>query len=316
MLRNTVVFPNSTIYPALLAVAGAFATPTAMAQNVLFETCLEANGPPDALRFACSRALSLPEVSAATRATLLVRRAQLHASARRSSDALSDIAAALNANPYSASAYRLRGLLRHHDGDTNGALADFAKAIALNPHDARPHSHKAAVLLQLNRRTQATAAALQALSIEPGNPLAHLILGAGAFAARDFATAAEHFRTVLDGPRLNYPLAAFWYAAAVARNGGDGKAAFAPYSWWWNVGGWPEALADVFDGSGNIENVRKTISKQDHAGRAQALFFLAQWQFANKTRMIALNTLAEAAHGAPHLLEVIVAKFLLKNLSN
>lgn len=317
MQRTVLNFPKLQLFAACLVTVGIFAMDAAKAQNMLSETCLEASGPPDALHFACTQALDLPGTSAISKATILVRRAQLRAEMGRGNDALKDVDAALKANPFSASAYRLRGLLRHHQGDTAGALADFADAVRLNPHEAAPHGHQAAVLLQLGRPAESSVAALHALSIEPGNPLALLTLGARSFAERDFAAAAKRFHAVLEGPRLNYPLAAFWYAAAVARDGGDGKAAFAPYRWWWQVGGWPQALSDIYAGRGQMADAGKISAEQNPAGRAQALFFLSQWQFVHSEPNVAFETLTKATEKSPpHLMEVIVAKYLSKRLSN
>ena len=298
-------------------VAAVVAAHTALAQDADLEICLEGKGSLSALGLACERALSLPTTRGATRATLLVRRAGLFAAEGNVDDALADLAAAVAANPYSAAAHNLRGLLRHRRGDIDGALSDFASAASLNPHDGEPHGHWAALLLQLKRSEEAIAHAEKALSLAPGHALASLVLGAKAFGDEDFQKAAQHFRSVLEGPRLNYPLAAFWYAAAVARQGGDAAEAFAPYRWWWDVGGWPEAMAGLFDGELEAAAVEKAIPPGARSGRTQALFFLSQWRHANGAPQAAHKTLEEALIGAPpYLLEAIVAKRMLGRVAN
>ncbi len=298
-------------------IVGVFAAHSAMAQEPSVAACFEGIGPPDALRFACDRALSLPTTVGATRATMLVRRARLLSAVGRFGAAQADVADAIATNPHSATARNLRGLLRHRHGDLEGALGDFGYAATLNPYDAEPHGYRAGVLLQLDRRKEALANAEKALSILPSHPLATLILGANAYADEDFHNAAKHFKSVLENPRLNYPLAAFWYAAAVARDGGDMRKAFAPYSWWWDGGGWPEALAHLFDGDTEDEAVEKTITAGDRSEQTQALFFLSQWRHANGMRQAAYETLEQALIGAPpYLLETIIAKRLLERISN
>ena len=300
-----------------LFILAVFAAHSAMAQDPSLEICLEGNGPADALRFACDRAISLPTTIGATRATILVRRAQLLAGTGRVDDALVDVAAAIATNPHSGTARNLRGLLRHRQGDLQGALSDFGYAASLNPYDADPLGHRAAVLFQLNRRSEALAHVEKALSVMPDHPLATLVLGANAYADEDFHNAAKHFKSVLESPRLTYPLAAFWYAAAVARDGGDLRQALAPYRWWWDDGGWGEAVAQLFDGDLDDEAVEKTITAGDRSGQTQALFFLSQWRHANGSQQAAHETLERALIDAsPYLLETIVAKRLLERVSN
>ena len=300
-----------------ILIVGVCAAHSAMAQEASLQNCLEGNGPAEALRFACDRAISLPTTVGATRATILVRRAQLLAASGRFDAALADATDAIATNPHSTTARNLRGLLRHRQGDLDGALSDFADAASLNPYDADPLGHRAAVLFQLNRRSEALAHAEKALSVMPDHPLATLILGANAYADEDFQNAAKHFKSVLESPRLNYPLAAFWYAAAVARGGGDLRQAFAPYRWWWGDGGWGEALAQLFDGDLDDEAVEQIITAGDRSGQTQAWFFLAQWRHVNATQQAAHETLEKALIDAsPYLLETIVAKRLLERAAN
>ena len=298
-------------------IVGVVAAHSAMAREPSLEICLEGTGPADVLRFACDRAISLPTTVGATRATILVRRAQLLFVTGRFDGALADVADAIATNPHSATARNLRGLLRHRLGNLETALGDFGYAATLNPYDAEPHGYRAAVLFQLNRRKAATAAAEKALSILPSHPLATLILGANAFVDEEYRRAAKHFRSVLESPGLNYPLAAFWYAAAVARDGGDAGAAFEPYGWWWDVGGWRQALADLFAGNAELEAVEKSIAAGNQPNSTRAWFFLSQWRHANGTEQAAYETLEKALVDAPpYLLETIVAKRLLERVGN
>ena len=146
-------------------IVGVVAAHSAIAREPSLEICLEATGPADVIRFACDRAISLPTTVGVTRATILVRRAQLLLATGRFDGALADVADAIATNPHSATARNLRGLLRHRLGDLPAALGDFGYAATLNPYYADPHGYRAAVLFQLNRRKQALAEAEKALSI-------------------------------------------------------------------------------------------------------------------------------------------------------
>jgi tetratricopeptide (TPR) repeat protein len=297
-------------------VAWLTAVADAVAHDQASEACLEGNGAPDALVFACGRALFANGNHGVTRATLLVRRAQLLTTMGRKREAERDIAAALDANPYSAGAYNLRGLIRHQAGATTGALADFAKSAELNPHFAEPLSQRAALLLQLNR-TGTRDAVKAALAIDPDNTLAQMVLGAKAFGDRDFQAAALHFKAVLEGPRLTYPLAAFWYAAAVLRNGGNLEAAFEPYRWWWDVGGWPQALAELYTGKGDIKSAERAAIDAEHGGRMQTYFFVAQVMIAKGDGNTAVELLEKSLDGAPsYLLETIIARRIVSERMN
>jgi len=300
--------------PGLLQLATALLTAGAAAagnaQPVTdAEACLASAVAPTLVLGLCERALADPALPAASRATLLTRRGELWLRIGEAGLAEADFTAAIGRNPASANARRARALLRQGRGELAAAADDLTAAIALNPRRGDLLVLRAALHHQAGRNDDAGADLAEALSQDPEDAFAHLLRGVLSYRQGAFTAAAADFAASLKASPVPYPLASFWLALARAQAGGDAAAALAPYAWWWEDAGWPQALADAIAGGSDIAELETTIAAIEPAPRrAQASFFAAEWARLSNHPDAARRLLALAASGDGAALETIEAR--------
>ena len=269
------------------------------------EACLAGSGRAHLNEAYCRRALSRRDLAPAERAAVLTARAAALLRLGDGAAAGTDLARALVLNPVSAQAHLLRGLMQ---SDLPLALADLNQAIALNPFFADALAYRGRLHFQNADLAAALADFAQALRVQPRSSLALFFNGVLHFQQRRFELAAGLFGEVLALLPVQHPIAVLWLAAAMARQGGDGGAAVAPYSWWWEDGVWPAPLVQLWAGTATLQQAVAALAGQGGDARAQGAFFIAEWHLARGEVAAARQWLDRVrAHPKPFMLEVIVA---------
>ena len=153
----------------------------------------EANQPEKALR-SLGRAVELyPEYFQA-----LAERGDLHAAGGRLAEAAEDFARALKANPRYGPALRGAGYCRLERREFAEAAKHLEQAVVAQPSNANAYLLLGIAYLELDRRVQAEAALLKALSFDTPRELrAHIHLGNLYARAGRYAEAADELRKYL-----------------------------------------------------------------------------------------------------------------------
>ena len=114
---------------------------------------------------------------------------------------------ALELSPEEARFHNNYGVAAERLGKTSDALARFSKAAALDPGFADAHCNHGNALMALGRTDDAKQAYERALSLDPEHARAHSNLGTALKASGDIDGAAAHFRAAADSdPGLFEPL--------------------------------------------------------------------------------------------------------------
>lgn len=295
---------------SLGAICLSLCTPAAAQLRGDGEACLESSGQAHLDEAYCRRALSRQDLAPVERAALLTARASALLSLGDATAAGAALANALVLNPASAKAYLLRGLMRRGamEYDQGSVLGDLNQAIALNPFYTDALAYRGALHFQAGDLPAALANYDRALALQPRSSQALFYKGVLHFQQGDFALAGDRFREVLALAPVQHPIAALWLAAAVARQGGDARAALKPYSWWWEDGTWPAPLVQLWAGATDLSPVMAVLAAQGGDARAQGAFFIAQWHLAKGNVVAGQEWLGKVrAHPTRHMLEVIVA---------
>ncbi len=103
---------------------------------------------------------------------------------------------ALQADPAQASLWTCLGAVRHHAGDTQGAIAAFEEAATLTPEDADAWASLGLTLGIAERNEEAVAALREAYRLDPGHASAGKNLGLLLMKSGRPQEAAETYRTL------------------------------------------------------------------------------------------------------------------------
>lgn len=95
----------------------------------------------------------------------------------RSADAVADYEAAMRVGPPFPEAYYNRAEVRFADGDHDGALADLDHALELDPGFADAYTNRAGLLAALGEYERARADVLTGLALKPGDAHLFCVLG-------------------------------------------------------------------------------------------------------------------------------------------
>jgi tetratricopeptide (TPR) repeat protein len=120
---------------------------------------------------ACSAVINNPATSRTDRAAALVVQADAHAHISGGlTQALTEIDRAIELDPKSGDAYRMRGeLTREAGGSLARAEADLTKAIALNPNDTEAYELRGVIYTNQHRTDRAIADYDQVIKLQPNN---------------------------------------------------------------------------------------------------------------------------------------------------
>jgi tetratricopeptide (TPR) repeat protein len=115
--------------------------------------------------------------------------------ARKYDDAMPYLNRAWALDPQNATAIAGLAMVRkYRDGDVKNALADLRKAIQIRPDDPALRIHYGRLLADERRDDDAIAAFLQALTLDPRTPNAHLALAILYQRKGDYRKALDHAR--------------------------------------------------------------------------------------------------------------------------
>ena len=288
----------------LIAAALLAATPGhAQLRGKTVDACLDGRGGPELSARLCTFALHGLD-DQASRATVLAARARHRLALGETDQALRDTDAALAANPASARALVLRGMVLQVLGRADDALAAFAEASHLNPFDADAASHSGALRLARGDAAGARADLDAALDADASHAEALALAGLVDMHDGDFSAAARRFEEGARQSPVRLPYAAVWLALSSGRADGDIPKTLAPYAWWWDDGGWPRPVVRTLMGELAPEALERQLQDNNalsSAQRAQGYFVLAQQAIAGGRHEKGLDWLRTAARIGGHL---------------
>jgi tetratricopeptide (TPR) repeat protein len=146
-----------------------------------------------------SQPRSVPGSAGEVDASPLVVQGVEHQRAGRLAEAEAALRTALRANPRSATAYNVLGIVLHQRGDLPGAQASFGKAAELDPRSFEAQNNLGNSLLEGGQVARAEACYRAAVAIKPGFLQGHANLGGLLRQSGRLDEAAECYERVLAG---------------------------------------------------------------------------------------------------------------------
>jgi tetratricopeptide (TPR) repeat protein len=184
----------SSLRAGLLGFGLAFAaTDPSLAGGANVDCALGGKDSPFKVVAACSAIINNPTTSRTERSAALVVQADAHAHISGGmTQALAEIDRAIELDPKSGDAYRLRGdLTREAGGNPTRAEADLSKAIALNPNDAEAYELRGVIYTNQHRTDRAIADYDQVIKLQPNNAQAWADRGVTWYLAGEYEKAVH-----------------------------------------------------------------------------------------------------------------------------
>jgi lipoprotein NlpI len=279
----------------MLAAAGAHA------QASDAERCRAGGNNPDVVIKHCTAAIGSGKFAGEELARLYESRSEEWANKGDYDRAISDASAALKHAPKMAQAHYQRGLAWANKGDYDRAIADFDAALQLRPGNASVHASRAVEYSVKGDYARAIADFDAALKIDPKATDAQFARGRTLFYMSEYARAAQDIEAAFKAQPNAY--VALWLYLARKRGGVTGAEALLERDMSGFRGGWPFAVAVLYDGRTDPQSVAVAAGDSDPVRRrelgCEANFYIAHWHLGKGERADAHTRLQNVQRECP-----------------
>ncbi|MEL0114011.1 MAG: tetratricopeptide repeat protein [Rickettsiales bacterium] len=267
----------------------------------------------------CGRAMKVQDISALTRATLLLRRGQAYLEGKAYQLALADFKAALKRNPYSSLAQELIGTAQLETGNYHLSIERYSKAIRLNIHSASAYKGHGLAYFMTGDFLRAIQSFDRSLSLSAHDPETIALRAIALFATGAYRRAELEMRRGLD-LSYPYPLGFLWAYLAARRNGRPGTSHLDAAYREIEPDIWPGPLVRTMENAQNESAAWAAARKSDESRRArrelQAAFFIGAKAYLDgeRTKARALLQRVTRRPGFFNAVEKPLARQLLSEL--
>ncbi len=261
------------------------------------EICITGTGVRSLDIAVCGRALRREGLGVLDRASVLTARGSAYRDSGHPSAALTDFAAALTLNPYSANAFNERALAFEESGHHERALEDFRRALVLSPRFATVYKNRGVAHFFAGNLTGAGVDLNAALALDFDDAEFHVFRGFLHYLAGRYRDAADDFQRV-HALGLPYPYLSLWRYLAATGSGDPVRSELIASRDSLLPGEWPRPLLDAYLGALDPEKLITTLEDAERSpGRQRRLaashYYLAALERLNGRRGRALSHLAK-----------------------